>query len=67
MIRWCVLCVIASGVALAPVAVDDPHVGGIVQEDDPGWDCRVDGNRVCGTVQLPVESRPSFGGWRWPW
>lgn len=31
----------AGGVAHAAPA-------GQVQEDDPGWDCRVDGNRICG-------------------
>lgn len=29
---------------LGTVTIERP----VLQEDDPAWDCRVDGNRVCG-------------------
>lgn len=34
-----------------PPRVQLPHSQTQLQEDDPGWDCRTMGNRVCGPNQ----------------
>ena len=38
----------AIGVPLAGPTIAISHATPVVQEDDPGWDCRLDGNRICG-------------------
>lgn len=42
-----------AALALLPAAPPEPGFGRKVtaplQEDDPGWDCHVDGNGICGT------------------
>lgn len=60
-----VLGIMAMGAALfapqpvTPVSVSVPsavrvvHLQSRLQEDDPGWDCRVRGNRVCGPGAAP--------------
>jgi hypothetical protein len=35
-------------IALAPLQVPADDTVVTAQEDDPRWDCRYDGNRVCG-------------------
>ncbi|GAS98822.1 uncharacterized protein RMCC_5787 [Mycolicibacterium canariasense] len=37
----------AIGVPIGP-AIITAHAAPTIQEDDPDWDCRVDGDRVCG-------------------
>jgi len=27
-----------------------------LQEDDPGWNCHIDGNRICGTEKVMLTS-----------
>lgn len=44
-----------QGVQQIPVGVRAP----VLQEDDPGWDCRTMGNRVCG------HPRPSWVHWKY--
>jgi hypothetical protein len=37
--------------------LDTSHVREAVEEDEPGWDCRVHGNGICGPTQLPTLER----------
>lgn len=37
----------AIGLPLGPTIIS-AQAAPVVQEDDPGWDCRLDGNRICG-------------------
>lgn len=34
---------------LVPKGAELHHTWHYIEEDDPAWDCRVDGNRTCGT------------------
>lgn len=39
------------GTHVAVSAVRGPRVPVAVQEDEPGWDCRTMGNKICGPVR----------------
>lgn len=39
---------IGAAITLSAGGVAHAAPAGQTQEDDPGWDCRVDGNRICG-------------------
>lgn len=38
----------AIGVPVGPILIAQAQAQPAVTEDDPGWDCRVQGDRVCG-------------------
>jgi len=63
--------VIAVAAALMGCAAPEPvqHVQPVqpvasvqIQEDDPGWDCWIHGNKVCGTN--PIERTAAWGAFR---
>lgn len=37
-------------IALCPATIDVPDLNGQLQEDDPGWSCADNGNRICGPL-----------------
>lgn len=42
----------ALGLPAGPAMIAAAEAAPVVQEDDPGWDCRVDGDRVCGPTNV---------------
>ena len=40
----------AAGAAVGAMLLADPEASGAPQEDDPGWSCVDQGNRVCGPL-----------------
>lgn len=42
---------------------DTDESAGHIEEDEPGWDCRTMGNKICGpSAAEPVISSPRFAG-----
>lgn len=49
LVRLMLVCLCGALVCiLVLVNLDDPPQRPAVTEDDPGWDCHTQGNRVCG-------------------
>lgn len=42
--------VLPPAAAEPTTTVDAPDLNGTLQEDDPGWDCRTGGDRICGPL-----------------
>ena len=57
------LAVIGSGLTIGANWTDSPAPAptrAVLMEDDPGWDCTLDGDRICG----PVTEAARAAGWR---
>ena len=53
---------LALGFAAAPHGTAHAEPAPVIEEDSPQWDCRYDGNRVCGVGATLPDGSPAIPG-----